>query len=257
MSELTVTDDVSVVEIVDEEPTLTITEYPLEIGVNEQVSVLELAEAPTLIEIVSETSQGPQGVQGPPGPIGPPSDIPSVRFHRMAGEPVSGHRVVRPEPDGTVKYASNMDPRDVNGPWWLTLNAAGSGDDVELLAVGVGTEGSWNWEPGKTMFLRDQGVLSQVPQEDGYYLVRLATAITATSVFMDPAQPLILAPGVGTYGGYGMGYYGEPPAGGYPGGYGGGYSGSPEPGGYGGGYGGGYSGSEPTGGYDGGYEGGY
>src|SRR6266568_5244159 len=59
---------------------------------------------------------GVTGPIGPTGPMGPPG----TSFEVIAGQTLSGHRVVRPQSDGSVVYARKEELADAGRPLWLT-----------------------------------------------------------------------------------------------------------------------------------------
>jgi hypothetical protein len=115
----------------------------------------------------------------------------TVTVTKTAGANLSGHRVVRPQADGTVVYA---DPSDAAawgaGPWWLTQRAVMAGASDDLLAVGEITEPSWAWVPGTRLFLGTLGALSTVPPPDPTRMVQVAVAQAGTTIFFDPQMPI-------------------------------------------------------------------
>lgn len=127
------------------------------------------------------------GVEGPPGPEGGSS------FIVFAGADLSGHRVVRPQGDGTVVYASNSDLADATRPLWLTLGAALSGDPVTVQGLGLITEPSWNWSDAP-IFLGVDGVLTQTPPAlPAAFLLQLGAPDGATSLYYQPRTPIALS----------------------------------------------------------------
>lgn len=114
-----------------------------------------------------------------------------VTVTKTAGMNLSGHRVVRPQADGTIVYA---DPSDSatwrSGPWWLTQGAMSSGASAELLAEGEITEASWTWTPGARLFLGASGLLSTVPPAAPARMVQVAVAGSGTTIWFAPQLPI-------------------------------------------------------------------
>lgn len=133
-------------------------------------------------------------VIGPRGPVGPAGDQPgSLVFERQVGDgdPVSGHRVVRPNPDGSIAYAGNDEPGDLGAPLWLTLQA---GSEVSVCAFGTVDEPSWDWDVGP-LYLGTVGVLTQTPPSAGggaLFLVVVGYATGPNTVFIDPGPAISL-----------------------------------------------------------------
>jgi hypothetical protein len=115
----------------------------------------------------------------------------TVTVTKTAGANLSGHRVVRPQADGTVVYADPADaPAWGAGPWWLTQGAIMLGASADLLAIGEITEPSWAWTPGARLFLGSAGVLSAIPPPDPTRMVQVAVAQGSTTIWFDPQMPI-------------------------------------------------------------------
>jgi len=111
-----------------------------------------------------------------------------------AGHTLSGHRAVTATSAGTLEYASNIRPDHVWAPLWLTLGAANTGTDAEVLLIGPIDEPSWTWQPGPIYLGRD-GQLTQTPPAaaDGdLFLAQLGAATSPTSIFLDRAPSILL-----------------------------------------------------------------
>lgn len=129
---------------------------------------------------------------------------------RTAYVTLSGHRIVVPRTDGTVDYASNANPSDLCGPFWLTMGAAVQGTTVELCAYGEVVEPSWAWTPRALVYLGLDGLLTQVeptsPSAD--FLAPIGTATNATSLLFDPTIPFVLGENAGYFGSFSDGFGG-------------------------------------------------
>lgn len=126
-------------------------------------------------------------VSGPPGPPGPPGEIAGqIRLEAVAGQALSGHRIVTPRPDGLLAYASNLDLDHLHAPLWLTLGAALLGAPVDVLTYGLITESSWSWTPGP-LFLGAGGFITQTPPTSpgALFIVQIGTATGPTSAWVD------------------------------------------------------------------------
>lgn len=155
------------------------TEIPIEILIEPAVPVtIEVGElVPVAITV---------GASGPPGRAGHDTG----QITRTAATVLSGHRVVTTDADGNVVYASA--DVDLIGPFWVTTGAAIQGADVTCVALGPVDEPSWTWAPHTALYLGLNGALTAVAPTAGL-LVRVATAITPTSIFVDPTTPILLA----------------------------------------------------------------
>jgi hypothetical protein len=122
-------------------------------------------------------------------------DASQVSFTKIAGQTLSGHRVVTSNPDGTVGYASSQTLAHSIAPLWLTIAAANGGDQVELVAYGLVAEPSWSWTVGAPIFLSPNGVLTQTPPSlaaGDVFVLQVASPDTPTDVFFAPRTPIEL-----------------------------------------------------------------
>jgi hypothetical protein len=161
-------------------------------GVPDEIELV--VSRPEIVLGAPETELVMVPVRGQRGPTGPAGDQPgSLVFERQVGDdsPVSGHRVVRPNPDGSISYASNDDPADLGAPLWLTLQA---GTEVSVCALGAVDEPSWSWTVGP-LYLGVNGVLTQTPPTaagGALFLVVVGYATGPNSAFIDPGPPISL-----------------------------------------------------------------
>lgn len=125
---------------------------------------------------------------------GPPGLDAGTRLTRIAAVTLSGQRLVTSRDDGTVEYADYATVGHLHRQFWLTLNAAVAGDPVDLLAFGDVDEPTWSWAPGELVYLGSNGVLTQTPPTDppALFIAVVATALTATSLFMCPRLTVVL-----------------------------------------------------------------
>lgn len=166
----------------------------LEVNLVETVEVVLVVDeydvSVTYEEVVVELGpvSGPQGQRGPTGAAGSGA----VVLDRVAAVSLGGHRVVRPLPDGTVDYATNLEPVSAVVPLWLTLGAATAGDPVQVVAFGEVTEPSWNWVLELPIFLSGNGLLTQVAPTSGLLVPVAATAAEPSSILFQPRAPITL-----------------------------------------------------------------
>lgn len=104
------------------------------------------------------------------GPQGPPGSTQQGCSRYVAGENISGHRVVCLKGDGKVYYADYSDAEEVLCVVGITTGAALADDFVVVRFSEMMEEPSWNWEIGKLIFLGENGLLTQVPPSSGYVL---------------------------------------------------------------------------------------
>lgn len=117
----------------------------------------------------------------------------SVTLQRVAAVALSGHRLVTPDDDGELVYATNADLAAISKPVWLTTAAWDADDLATVTALGVVTEGSWAWTPGTALFLGTAGQLTAVPPvPPAAFAKQVATAVSPTSVFVNPSPPIQL-----------------------------------------------------------------
>lgn len=129
-------------------------------------------------------------VPGPPGPPGAPGGG-SATIPVTAHANLSGHRVVKQRPDGTVDYADPSTPGDKNLPLWLTLTAIAVGATGDVQVAGEVTEPTWNWTAGLPLYLTPSGTLSHTPPNSGF-IVQVASALSSVLIFWDPKVPIAL-----------------------------------------------------------------
>lgn len=104
----------------------------------------------------------------------------------IAAVTLSGHRVVTPQADGQLNYASNDNIAHLTAPLWITTGAVTPGSPVDVLMFGVMIEPSWSWTPGP-VYLGANGVLTQTPPAapGALFLAQVGTATSPTSLFVD------------------------------------------------------------------------
>jgi len=181
-----------------------------------EVETVTLTHEVTVTPDTFQVEVGAVGIQGPPGPAG-------GYVTATTGQIIGGHRLVTVDNDGRVIYADALDPNHLGRPMWLS-EAAWDADTVGTFRVtGPVTEPSWDWTPGKPLFLGVNGSLTHTPPPGGLWR-RVAEVITPTTIVVGADLPIARAGMVSnTYGSYGTGY-GQTPDGGQYGGYATGYT---------------------------------
>lgn len=114
-----------------------------------------------------------------------------IAFFKVAHGTLSGHRAVTPRDAETVEYATNSDVL-IHRPVWLTTSSAVAGDLVQVHVFGSITESSWNWIPGRQVWLGIDGALTQIVPSAPAALVQLGVAESPETLFFDPKTPIKL-----------------------------------------------------------------
>lgn len=129
-------------------------------------------------------------------PPAPPSSSLAVeeeeRQARLAAEAISALRVVRREADGRVSLADQSSIEDCWAAIGVSENAAGAGAPLNVRTSGVMVDGSWTWTAGAALFLGAAGVITNTAPTSGV-LLRIGTALSATAIHIDLADPIVLA----------------------------------------------------------------
>lgn len=109
----------------------------------------------------------------------------------VAGETLSGHRLVNPRPNGSIMYANPASLTYLHAPIWMTLGAIMLGEEADVLAYGPAEEDSWAWTPGP-LFLGASGTIVSTPPA-GAYMVQVGYATTAQSLVLDRSPSIVLS----------------------------------------------------------------
>lgn len=72
----------------------------------------------------------------------------------------------------------------------ISLEDGIAGDTIKVRRLGIETFGTWTWTPSSPLFITGSG-LSHTPPSDGW-TQRVGLALTATRVFVNPAEPILL-----------------------------------------------------------------
>ena len=120
--------------------------------------------------------------------IVPEGDI----MRKICAENVGGHRMVTVDENGEILHADKdliLDGKQTIG---MTLQAALQGDECELAISGDEvTEPSWNWITTSSIYLGDDGVLTQIAPTTGFVLI-VAVPLTSTSIRVRIEMPIFL-----------------------------------------------------------------
>jgi hypothetical protein len=135
---------------------------------------------------------GPPGPKGDLGPQGPPGTGGATVINLLAGvNGVSGHRAIISE-GGYAIHANCLDCSHADRVLGLSLHAAIPGAKVAVQATGEIIESSWDWEPGRPLYVTNDGLLSQTPPTEGWVSM-FAIAIDSTRILITPQQAICLS----------------------------------------------------------------
>jgi hypothetical protein len=156
----------------------------------ESVEVVD--QYPDTVEIVDEYLEllevSKEGPQGPPGE--------PTTYRYIAGETLSGHRVVALSTSNHVLYASNTNTSQLNTVLGITTGAALGGEYVNVKFAGMLVEPTWNWAPGLPVYLGANGVLTQtIPtlENGSLFILYMGNPITPTTLYINIKIPIILS----------------------------------------------------------------
>jgi hypothetical protein len=109
----------------------------------------------------------------------------------IAGTALLALRVCVFNAQNRLIYANASDRSHANRIAGLTIAAAAQGGSVRLLRQGLWTSDSWNWQDA-VILLGENGILTnEMPTVGGFY-IQIAQRQTATSIFFNPAQPILI-----------------------------------------------------------------
>lgn len=137
--------------------------------------VVEISGDPTVVAVVE-----PVSVDTAPGA----TSRSQLRLTPLAATGLSGHRLVTPQPDGTVGYADPNDPAQIHAPLWLTLGAAEPGAETDVLLQGPVVEPSWSWAVGP-VYLGPAGMPVQPAPVGVVFCAQVGYATGPTSLYLD------------------------------------------------------------------------
>lgn len=124
------------------------------------------------------------GVPGPQGPAG------NALITGIAGEALSGHRMVTTNAAGQIIYASSAAPAHAGRVLGITTGAAATGATATIQPIGSITESGWAWAPESVLFLGTNGQLSATPPASGFVQI-VGYAQTATTIYIQLHQPFL------------------------------------------------------------------
>lgn len=144
-----------------------------------------LVAGETVVTLISEGIQGPPGPQGPMGPAG------STSVRVSAGVAIGGHRVVTLGEQGRAVYASPTIVRDSGRILGISMHAAVTGADVDVLRDGEVIEPSWSWDLNKPIYLGQDGTLVQQVAPESAFTLIVGFPISATKMYFSIGTPII------------------------------------------------------------------
>lgn len=115
----------------------------------------------------------------------------AVTVQMTAGVDLSGQRVVIANGSGLAVYPDISVLADALAVIGITEGAISNGAVGNIIAIGQLTEPSWSWTPGAPVYCADIGVLTQT-LPTGKWILQIATAITSTSIAIEPRTVLSL-----------------------------------------------------------------
>lgn len=112
----------------------------------------------------------------------------------IAGENLSGHRMVLVNTSHEAIYASNDNLAHADSVFGLTTNAALTGNAVEVVREKEVQEPSWSWVVGGAIYLGANGALIQsAPVSPALFLLCVGFATATDRMFVSVGTPIILA----------------------------------------------------------------
>ena len=118
-----------------------------------------------------------------------PAGSSSVRV--KAGADIGGHRVVTLDEQGRAVYASPALMRDVNRVLGLTMHAAVTDADIDVLRDGDAVEPSWSWDLSKPIYLGQDGTLVQQIAPESTFTLIVGFPISATKMYFSIGTPIL------------------------------------------------------------------
>lgn len=103
-----------------------------------------------------------------------------------AAETLSALRVVRETASG-VELALASSFEELRAALGITIGAAASGNPVTYKVSGELSDGSWSWTPEATLFVADDGTISETP---GTHLRPVGIAVDATTISINFGTPI-------------------------------------------------------------------
>lgn len=153
------------------------------------MSTLEIIQsAPAKLEVYAGGRQGPAGVAGPQGPVG------DVSYTYQAAVDIDAFKMVAHDAAGQLVLATNNNLIQTTRVYGIATAAALTGVVTNVRMFGQVTNPAWSWTADMPIYLGEAGALTQsVPVGAGRFLLMVGYPLSATSMFIRPLQPIILA----------------------------------------------------------------
>ncbi|RTL04473.1 hypothetical protein EKK58_10450 [Candidatus Dependentiae bacterium] len=119
------------------------------------------------------------------------SKIPNMKETFVAGMVISAMKLVYCDITGNVFVADNEDVFDKALVVGMALNAASTGNNVEVLIFGIYENPSWSWTANDLLFLNTNGNITSVPPVVGYQTT-IGKALSSTSILINIKDPIEL-----------------------------------------------------------------
>ena len=100
-----------------------------------------------------------------------------------SGENLGGQRLVVAI-DDMFYYADKDNATHIDKVTGITTGAVSNGAKVTATIFGIMTDASWNWDVNKSIYLGNNGLLTQTVPSTGFIL-QVATVISATKIFVN------------------------------------------------------------------------
>ena len=141
-----------------------------------------LVEKPPDIQLIT------LGIQGPAGPAGATAQV----TQKVAPFAIGGQRILVGIA-GSIAYASNANLSHAGKVIGISVNAATTGQLVDIHESGEITDSSWTWTIDQPVYLGTNGLMTQTPPATGsaLFLQVLGFAVLTTKVFFRPFQPIV------------------------------------------------------------------
>jgi hypothetical protein len=111
----------------------------------------------------------------------------------VAGEVLSGHKLVMQAADGKVYLASHTEPTHASLLVGITTHAADEDAPVYVHRQGLYHEPSWSWTAGSQLYLGEAGALTHTPPASGGFILAVGRALTESGVFFEWGSPIFHA----------------------------------------------------------------
>lgn len=167
------------------ENSIEITDSPTIVEVENTNSTVEVECVDTAIEVIQGSVDilcvGLQGPQGTPGAGGAQTIV------YNAGEPISGHKVVRMD-SGLVYIADSSNDAHLGQAIGISTNAASIGNPVTVQTIGEITDASLVFSTPGPVFVGTNGAVTQTAPSTGW-IQRVGTALDSDSLLINFETP--------------------------------------------------------------------